>query len=1205
VVTTASPKQAPLRGGKKGCHPTEDPELLSRDPKKIYQCTRKCGKRYGRKCDWKRNEEEGYPSKSWVCFLCIEQNTERVKPCFRKYHFSQHFRNVHPGLDCADYEEASIVQSDTAFPRKCGFCTHRFVSRQDRIDHIADHFKEGKCMLEWNDDDSSDSDNTDDDDDNNDGRPDSGDFSDSQPRHPGGDDQQRGGSSPSKGSGSGSGAKEKQQHLQGGFYQFQLNNSSCGAEKHIKPSGSNISDNNVDATGTSQGAKFDYTRSSHGESETTERVDSDALARDALSQSLTLFQKSSLDGVTSQLTSDHVRNVIEAIRKTPILRIGAATGRGISDVHTLNALLSILNPTKRQPPLLPPPLPSPGNGIEDLMISKTLATSLVSWLMSERSLMTGLFADQGATMQLRSDQQNENSSMSQATNGMLQVLISSQFHHTTTVLTSKQQYWNGITTLLDKQSFLSVKLLGTGGFSTVDEVVHRETSLRISRKTLKNRHQSALDELKKEVNVLQKLRHPHVIRFLGAYSKGDKMSILLSPVAETTLAVWLDKRSVNKPAGLAHVIMKMLGCLSATVKYLHDQRPVVKHMDIKPQNILVMQGSQEFPHVVLSDFGISSIEDATQDGKYQPRTRQYCAPEVSAGTSRGEAADIFSLGCVFSEMLTVAFSDANPEWLKFRDQFQGRKASYYSRDLHALHDWLTQFVAEASSRTEIDAIKTVKSMLSSTPSKRPNAAKLAMTFMPAPCCLTWPNEQASYPGPLEEIQMVEMLAQEDGVDCHAHLNTVETNVQCLDQSLDALSNVGTSDDRFANAKNWVHECSFEHEACQHAHQQGTTNVLPTRLVDLRPDGIRGTSVRILNSTQLTTSSEPVAYAALSYTWAESDITLSTHDEDMVELPRAMLSQAVNDGIIATERTGYRYLWVDSLCVFQDSAQDKEHECLATADVYRNADLTIVLDQLNNSPESIQAVDDSSSRTCSGTTRNPTMAQDPMKKPSTSSALSTIDFAIPGFAWDTRAWVLQERLLSPRLLHLGPEQMYWECNALKASETFPRGLPPLLWEKVHTKSATSRTTTVTTDVSNLANAGYEDRFSAAANAAFANKQDITRLRSINPTLLSMRDGDGSEASAQATQMDFDLRKPIGIIDDDNVKSKIQDPLANTVDFEPLSVMFGTETALIDENGNWKDVGQAKDMINLDVNVLRDVMKIDGYEDQDDAIGNALV
>jgi hypothetical protein len=61
-TATVSPSASTnaLRGGKKSrCAPTEDRSLLSRDSNKIYQCTRKCGKRYGRKCDWKRNEEEG------------------------------------------------------------------------------------------------------------------------------------------------------------------------------------------------------------------------------------------------------------------------------------------------------------------------------------------------------------------------------------------------------------------------------------------------------------------------------------------------------------------------------------------------------------------------------------------------------------------------------------------------------------------------------------------------------------------------------------------------------------------------------------------------------------------------------------------------------------------------------------------------------------------------------------------------------------------------------------------------------------------------------------------------------------------------------------------------------------------------------------------------------------------------------------------
>jgi hypothetical protein len=225
-TTTAKQTTNALRGGKKSrCTPTDDVSLLSRDSSKIFQCTRKCGKRYGRKCDWKRNEEEGYPCKSWVCSLCTNAGVENVKPCFRKYHFAQHFRNIHPGVSCDTYEEASVVSSETEFPRKCGFCKHRFTSRQERIDHIAEHFKQGKCMLDWNDGDDSDNSN---DSDNGDDRPSDDDSDNSRPAHQppprdprGGSNTKHFGSGGDTGGGNGGGA-------QGGYFQFQLSQLSGG-----------------------------------------------------------------------------------------------------------------------------------------------------------------------------------------------------------------------------------------------------------------------------------------------------------------------------------------------------------------------------------------------------------------------------------------------------------------------------------------------------------------------------------------------------------------------------------------------------------------------------------------------------------------------------------------------------------------------------------------------------------------------------------------------------------------------------------------------------------------------------------------------------------------------------------------------------------------------------------------------------------------
>lgn len=593
--------------------------------------------------------------------------------------------------------------------------------------------------------------------------------------------------------------------------------------------------------------------------------------------------------------------------------------------------------------------------------------------------------------------------------------------------------------LLDSQSFLSVKLLGTGGFSTVDEVVHRETNLRISRKTLKNRDQSAIDELKKEVDVLQKLRHPHIVRFLGAYSKGDKMSILLSPVAETNLALWLDTNNANRPAGLAHTIVQMLGCLSSSIRYLHEQRPVVKHMDIKPQNILVMPGSQSFPHVILSDFGISSIED-TQEDKSKPLTRQYCAPEVPDGHSRGQAADIWSLGCVFAEMATVAFNEDNPDWLEFRQQFRGRDRKYYWQDVPAVQDWLSRFLGDATSLAEATVVRTVKSMLSQEPAQRPNAAMLTMVFTPAPCCLSWPNEKASFPGPLEELRTVETLVSEDGSLCctqlHLHAGSEETQL-C---------------ENFAHAKSWLTECQEDHDACHGP--PSDTKVLPTRLLHIHRTGSGNLWARLVESSQLDPSSSTTDYVALSYVWGSEELTLSEDNMEALqrEIPRDILPRAISKAISAADRIGYQYIWVDSLCVLQDSEKDKERECLAAANVYRNAALTIVLDQLRDTPQDHIKKEPN----CSGGPKPEaymiaSALGSASDKLAARAILPAIDFLTPGFAWDTRAWSLQERLLSRRLLHLGAEQMYWECNTLKASETFPRGLPPLLWEKVHTVS----------------------------------------------------------------------------------------------------------------------------------------------------------
>ncbi|UPX13319.1 uncharacterized protein EKO05_0003835 [Ascochyta rabiei] len=986
-TATISQSTSNLRGGKKRCTPTDNRELLSRDPNKIYQCTRKCGKRYGRKCDWKRNEEEGYPCKSWVCSLCIGGGVENVRPCFRKYHFVQHFRNIHPDVDSDQYEQTSIVCSETEFPRNCGFCKDRFDSRQDRIDHIADHFKQGKSMLDWND--NSDDDGQDDDDNNDDDDDDdkpSGDGYDSAPSQPpperdprddfnskyhGGGDYGGGGNSNSPGS-----------LPPSSFFQLQLS--------------SELED--VDITKRPQGDRQSTQQRSRSSRSSSEPKESSSLQERVFTKQCSTQQHASTarDDEPS-LAGDALSGLLVGGTQVPSQPLVA---RGVC--LSKDGVGLITAAANRQPAPLDSDNNAPGRNTK---ISPT----------------------EGLTQHHSKDQCVATPIVQDATVGQTKVSLSSM-----AVLDTVHDF--------TPHSFLSVRLLGAGGFSTVDEVLHRATKLRLGRKTLKNRNQSAIEELKKEVSVLQKLRHPHVIRFLGAYSNGDKMSILVSPVAETTLALWLEQGMLQQPANFVNVVSKMFGCLLSSVRYLHEQRPVVKHMDIKPQNILVVQGDQEFPHIVLCDFGVSSSDDLS-DGQHKPLTRRYVAPEVLEGLTREQAADIWSLGCVFAEMASAPFAQSNSKWLTFRHEYSGRAGKHYWQDVPSLQNRLSSFLEEAATPTEKLVVGTLKDMLHADPNERPSAALLSLRFTPAPCCLEWSNDKAVFPAPDQELEAVENLGHRRGVDCCDH----------LDHAAGIIDD--HSQDVFKNAKRWIEECSHAHEACrQHAK---TDRTLPTRLVDTQPEGIDNSIVRVVDSTSITQGSEGVEYATLSYVWEQTGVTLTTDELQKAQLgfQRHALPKPLESGIQAAQNLGYRYIWIDSLCVLQDSEDDKRSECAKMASVFRNAALTIVLDQIDEFRSEKPAITEITSGVLPNAMAN-ALTQNANKtgdRPSAAAILPVSDFATPGFGWDTRAWALQERLLSHRLLHLCDMQMYWECNSLKASDTFPQGLSPLLWEKAHSKS----------------------------------------------------------------------------------------------------------------------------------------------------------
>ncbi|KAH7397054.1 kinase-like domain-containing protein [Phaeosphaeria sp. MPI-PUGE-AT-0046c] len=204
--------------------------------------------------------------------------------------------------------------------------------------------------------------------------------------------------------------------------------------------------------------------------------------------------------------------------------------------------------------------------------------------------------------------------------------------------------------------FRHEKIIGRGSSAVIEMVSHKSTHERFALKVFRRCHsrQWANDKhaFENEVSIMRRLSsHAHVIKVRESYTCGRELLVLMSPVAsDGDLSAYL-ARAFEAPmtAEQGVVLNRAFGCLASGLAYIHKH--TIRHKDIKPQNILIHDG-----RVIYTDFGIAfdaDQQDTTTCGYTNTFTRRYCAPEVQDQTSRNRKSDVFSLACVYLEMLDV------------------------------------------------------------------------------------------------------------------------------------------------------------------------------------------------------------------------------------------------------------------------------------------------------------------------------------------------------------------------------------------------------------------------------------------------------------------------------------------------------------------------------------------------------------------------
>ncbi|KAH7070765.1 heterokaryon incompatibility protein-domain-containing protein [Paraphoma chrysanthemicola] len=238
------------------------------------------------------------------------------------------------------------------------------------------------------------------------------------------------------------------------------------------------------------------------------------------------------------------------------------------------------------------------------------------------------------------------------------------------------------------------------------------------------------------------------------------------------------------------------------------------------------------------------------------------------------------------------------------------------------------------------------------------------------------------------------------------------------------------------ANRWLQTCVKGHIKCGH---DSDTSFTPTRLIELR-EGETWT-LKLLQGVEVC-----APYVALSHRWGTEELPRTTSkniDDRLHQIRLNELTATMRDAIAVTRSLGFRHIWIDALCIVQDSEEDWLREATQMCQVFRNAIVTLaVADAVNHSQGMF--------RNRRGHFVRPFWTPYSLDVPYRERisidgegefyAFSNVGLVSserrPKGPLDTRGWILQEQLISPRILYFGDGELFWDCTTISASESSP-------------------------------------------------------------------------------------------------------------------------------------------------------------------------
>jgi len=241
---------------------------------------------------------------------------------------------------------------------------------------------------------------------------------------------------------------------------------------------------------------------------------------------------------------------------------------------------------------------------------------------------------------------------------------------------------------------------------------------------------------------------------------------------------------------------------------------------------------------------------------------------------------------------------------------------------------------------------------------------------------------------------------------------------------------------FPLVRQWITECNSQH----HQTCPASSGSLPTRLINVGEAGILEPRL------ELTSPGQRGSYIWLSYPWGLANFPRTTRENfgNFIEgLPFDSLPKTFQDAIYLAQKLGIPYLYIDALCFIQDSQEDWLHEAPRLPRYAAEATCTFAAISSTDPTGGLFGKRSNVDTLLSLKILSPTdQASSNPNYIQIRRQLKTPEQSLPDFVL-LRAWIVQEIILSKRVLFFHQDQLFWNCNLCLRSEGNAISQPPIL------------------------------------------------------------------------------------------------------------------------------------------------------------------